>query len=82
MQTWKILNYVVILERGCNIYSYRSKNVAFLRVTTNTFPKAQANFRPFFAFFQSDNIAAGADLWSLEGSCSSTALLNSGDPFE
>lgn len=73
-QTWKVPNYVVILESGCDIYSYCPKKLAFMRVTTNTFPRAKANFRPS-ALIQSDEIA-GADLWwSLEGSLSRLAYL-------
>lgn len=68
MQTWKVPSYVVILEGGCDIYSYFPKK---LGVTTNTFPTVQANFRPF-ALIQS----TCADLQrGLEGSPSSFAHL-------
>lgn len=82
VQTRKVPNYVVILESGCDIYSYCPKNLAFMRLTTNTFPTAQANFR-LFALVQSDEIAAGADLWpSLEGSLRWPCLFNSGAPLK
>ena len=81
MQTRKVPNYVVILESGCDIYSYCPKNLAFMRLTTNTFPTAQANFM-LFAPVQSDEIAAGADLWSLEGSLQQPCLFNSGAPLK
>lgn len=78
MQTGKVPNYVVNLESGCDIYSYCPKNLAFMRLTTNTFPAAQANFR-LSAPAQSDEIAAADDLWwSLEESLRQPCLFNSG----
>lgn len=69
-QTWKVPKYVVILESGCDIYSYYPKNLASASVTT-TFPTVQTNLGPA-AFIQS----APADLWrSLKESLSSSAYL-------
>lgn len=49
-----------------------------MRLTTNTFPTAEANFSPS-ALAQSDEKAAGADLWwSLEASLQQPCLFNSG----
>lgn len=67
VQMGKVPSYVVNLESGCNIYSYCPKNLAFMRLTTNTFPAAQANFR-LIAAAQSDEIAADDLWWSLEES--------------
>lgn len=61
---------MVILESGCDIYSYYPKNLASASVTS-TLPSAQTNLGPA-AFIQS----APADLWrSLKESLSSSAYL-------